>query len=425
VVYVARAYNDNVSFFLCYGTREEPNITYVLVINGRFEVPGVPSYVHVIKRDNSGYDFDAVSQVLWSLSPDGLPDYDRYIIVNSTVRGPFLPSWAKRHWSYYFSRSINDRIKLVGISIGSQLGLSYVQSMLLCTDRTGLKLAIDGGIYTQDTEVLTNDESNYRELELSKLIIDAGYGIDCMQTMRGGIDYRRLIQPYNSSRRDYNSCLGKNIDPLETIFAKIDNVDNRVGRGEPRIFLDRILRACSLEGADRCGESLNLYLTGNLPKRLIDLSLGIIAAIASGRNIVTNGLEGIDSFYLRRSLEHHYKIELSIREIPEISPVDIRTCEELATILDRDSFRFGARAVGRLGEAVEHILPSLIPAIEIGRDFVAIEDGTRVPLEGEIVIGADKIGLVYYCSKFFGRGTDLSYVCQSICRVRGIPYGEV
>jgi lipopolysaccharide biosynthesis protein len=60
----------------------------------KVDVPGVT----VVNRQNNGHDFGAWSQILLEKGEDGIPRYQKYdffVLLNSTIRGPFFPVWQK------------------------------------------------------------------------------------------------------------------------------------------------------------------------------------------------------------------------------------------------------------------------------------------------------------------------------------------
>lgn len=83
----------------------------------------------MIKRENKCYDFGAHGEALlreWSadgqtLNPMGseamggkkfYEGYNRFILMNASVRGPFLPQWAQVCWSEAFWARVTEKVKV-------------------------------------------------------------------------------------------------------------------------------------------------------------------------------------------------------------------------------------------------------------------------------------------------------------------------
>ena len=225
VVYVTHVWNANADFFAKEGMKKTQGIDYMVVLNGNITHSPLPDYVRVMKRGNVGHDFGGWSAALWSINKrtgrQNFDSYDYYILVNSTVRGPLLPMWAKDHWSRYLIGLLNDQVKLSGVSISVFEGVPHVQSMVLCTDRIGMRLAIETGIFEQSPQPQDkNRVIAYKEVRLSQVIIGSGYNIDCTQKLMSGIDYR--IRRFWDRPDPFGdrACLGHLVSPFDSIFVK-------------------------------------------------------------------------------------------------------------------------------------------------------------------------------------------------------------
>jgi hypothetical protein len=110
----------------------------------------IPRYsnVRVFTKTNDCLDFGgwrhALDRVAWRNGT-----YSHFVFMNSSVRGPFLPSYLPRtfHWTTLFTQFITDPslapgpVKLVGLTI-SCFQTPHVQSMLWVTDLVRLPLAM-------------------------------------------------------------------------------------------------------------------------------------------------------------------------------------------------------------------------------------------------------------------------------------------
>ena len=87
---------------------------FIFVFNGEGSaadlVPRLPN-VRVIERENSCYDLGTFGLVL---RQDGLwKNYTRFITMNASVRGPFLPAWSTSCWTDLFLNKITDKVKVM------------------------------------------------------------------------------------------------------------------------------------------------------------------------------------------------------------------------------------------------------------------------------------------------------------------------
>ena len=181
----------NLIFFEKYGM--DQSHSYILIINETATPPDLPrlqpsvKWTTVLRRPNEGYDFGAWAAALRTVD---IEQYDYFVLLNDTVRGPFMSrnSDGVRPWTMCFTQLLNDKVKLSGISINCTTWLRptpepHVQSMLLCTDRIGMRiiLPIIREEATDKVQIIRN-----KELGCSQAILAAGYNISCMLSMYRG-----------------------------------------------------------------------------------------------------------------------------------------------------------------------------------------------------------------------------------------------
>ena len=144
----ATAYNLN--FFLdnYQQTKCSLPVDYTLIVNGEAELPLEKlqrDHWKILRRENYGYDFGAWLHGLESIN---LNDYEHFVFINDTVRGPFYRS-KDMNWLQELLVMLTENTKLVGISVNCCTDLTvntvyrssiipHVQSMLWATDRVGL-----------------------------------------------------------------------------------------------------------------------------------------------------------------------------------------------------------------------------------------------------------------------------------------------
>ena len=221
----------NLDFFIKKELRYRPDIDYILVINGYdcpVSLPTIENF-HVIKRENTGFDFGAHFVALNYIKEHN-KKYDYFFFMNSGVCGPIIPNYLKddAHWSTYFIRKINDKVKLVGTTI----------CCLPHTDAGGYGPKVEGFFFATDIKglsILFKEKTIFQihqdkysaivhgEYGLSNCILKNGYSIDCMISKYQGIDWTdqknwNMNNHLHPSRKNsfYSNCL----IPYELIFHK-------------------------------------------------------------------------------------------------------------------------------------------------------------------------------------------------------------
>lgn len=234
-IYALHEYNLNLEYFIKHALVDDPEVDFYFVVNNPTLKLTVPKG-KVVNRENKNFDFGGWSQVL--LTDDLYKQYDYFILVNSTVRGPFYPLWyEERNWIKLFTSKITPDLKLFGIMIGNETAKPHVQSMFLVTDKVGMDIGITGGIFKLDEPSVSAKEIiNKKEIGYSTLIMEKGYNIGCMLKALQGRDFRINKGPiYHMFEENY--YYGTNIHPYETIFCKMSTKVLRAGRNRRLVDL--------------------------------------------------------------------------------------------------------------------------------------------------------------------------------------------
>ncbi|KAJ0162062.1 hypothetical protein CTA2_5166 [Colletotrichum tanaceti] len=107
----SEASRANLLFFLRHGLHGAAD--FVFVFNGDTDAAAlVPSRenVKIVKRDATCFDLGAAGQVL--REGDLWKRYRKFILMNASLRGPFLPSWTDSCWSDLFLSKVTDKVKV-------------------------------------------------------------------------------------------------------------------------------------------------------------------------------------------------------------------------------------------------------------------------------------------------------------------------
>ena len=182
------------------------------------------NYVRLITRNNTCLDLDTVRVAIEYASQGDRPAvvtnrrttsdatkiaayYDYFVYINCGVTGP-SPQWANRPWTSVFLQGLRDGVKMVGLTINCHFRYSpHVQSMMYAMDREGLQVVMDGGAIYDCTKrpdhlglafmAFQNKIIWGYEIQLSKLIMQAGYGISS------------VVRPTTLFRHNATQCLNK------------------------------------------------------------------------------------------------------------------------------------------------------------------------------------------------------------------------
>jgi hypothetical protein len=169
----------NAQFFLQHGLHSAAD--FVFILNGETDfdqlLPKNSTNVRFIKKDNECYDMGSYGQVLGADNQALIKKYSRFLLVNASVRGPFLPVWSRECWSDAYANMVTDEVKLVGMTYNCSPH-PHVQSMVLATDRIGIKLLVDGLLSECPP---TFEDAMLQERLATPLIIDAGYKVDVVR----------------------------------------------------------------------------------------------------------------------------------------------------------------------------------------------------------------------------------------------------
>lgn len=221
----------NLHFFIENGVFESKTVHYNFIIKSRECSIDIPNYdnIKVYYIENKGYDFIGYSYSV-EHPHNNVKEYDYYIFLNDTVRGPFLPRYiSKSCWVYCFIQLINEKTKLVGISINRYVSdkiSKHVQSMGFATDLKGIRLLQDKQIFNikKNREIYNKFEFIIKfEVGMSKVFLEAGYLIDSfmqVENMDGELKHGDIHHP--------NKYYGITLNPIEIMFIKVNRINNLI-----------------------------------------------------------------------------------------------------------------------------------------------------------------------------------------------------
>lgn len=101
----------NLEFFLAHALHDAAD--FVFILNGETDVEKIipsKSNIRYVKRPNDCYDLGAYAEVL--LAKDLYKSYKRFITLNASIRGPFIPYWSDACWSDMYLNKVTDEVKV-------------------------------------------------------------------------------------------------------------------------------------------------------------------------------------------------------------------------------------------------------------------------------------------------------------------------
>lgn len=128
---------ENLMFFIAHGLHAAAD--FVFILNGETDASAlVPEKdnIRLVQRPNECYDLGAYAEVL--LKDDLYKNYKRFITMNASVRGPFIPYWSEGCWTDMFLSKVTEEVKLVGITANCWPTF-HIQSMIWATDLIGIE----------------------------------------------------------------------------------------------------------------------------------------------------------------------------------------------------------------------------------------------------------------------------------------------
>ncbi|CZT01001.1 uncharacterized protein RAG0_08844 [Rhynchosporium agropyri] len=254
-VYVESDYaRINLKFFIDHGLHAAAD--FVFILNGETDVgsliPQDQANIKIIRRQNTCYDLGSHWEVLNARNRGGkaLRDtYKRFILMNASVRGPFIPHWSRECWTSAYLGKLND--KLVGSAINCRDGTSnqYVMSMIWATDSIGLNLILTPAGIGQCFSTL--EETILGEIRTTPLLKSSGYHVDAMMTMfQSKPDYGFENCAVEGDMLAEKGYAGFNVHPFELMFIKTN-------RGIDPLMIETMSKWVDQSGYrsyDVCGE---------------------------------------------------------------------------------------------------------------------------------------------------------------------------
>jgi hypothetical protein len=191
VLYAFHTLNNRVKYFLSNCIFNDTDIDFIIISNDKNNLINVPDYVKTLYRDNIGFDFGGWSDAL--LTDNLYENYDKFIFVNSSAVGPFIPSYYKGKWTDIYIDGLQNNIKLFGSTIntcGDPLNKSHVQSYIFSMDKVTLQYLINCEIFSTTNYAKTLSDAVFtKEVLMSRKIIENKWNIGSLMKYYNDVDF--------------------------------------------------------------------------------------------------------------------------------------------------------------------------------------------------------------------------------------------
>jgi hypothetical protein len=234
----------NALFFIQHGLHSQAD--FIFVVNGESDLdkilPNNLPNVRFIKKSNNCFDLGSMGEILQRDNYELVRKYKRFILMNSSIRGPFMPTWTDGCWSDIYLDEITDEVKLVGMSYNCHPS-RHVQSMIFATDAKGIRILLAGN-YTDET--IKSDRDYASPANPNSLNGLSACPSDKFRAISSEISLTNLMYKNNYKAKVfmtaaavpgyYDDCFHQiepkeweNVTPYETLFVKA-NRNRRIKR---------------------------------------------------------------------------------------------------------------------------------------------------------------------------------------------------
>jgi hypothetical protein len=232
VLYVYHIYNERVEQFINKCIFKDDSVDFIVISNDKNNDPlCLPDYVKTFYRDNIGYDFGGWSDAL--LTDNLYENYDKFIFVNSSVIGPFIPSYFIGKWTDIYVNGLKENVKLFGSTINDvwdPVNKSHVQSYIFSMDKETLEYLINCNIFSRNYVSTFRSAIWEKEVLMSRKVIENGWNIGSLLPIYQNIDFTNLDSSaiekmnryYSNHNGDfmYNDYRNKYWNEYQLVFIK-------------------------------------------------------------------------------------------------------------------------------------------------------------------------------------------------------------
>jgi hypothetical protein len=233
-----QTYKNNFIFFL--NTAIDQDANFFIFISGDCSI-NLPSFQNVqfFFIENKNNDFGALTE-FHKLSASY--KFKNYIVVNCSVRGPFLANYFKKKWYEVFTSYLSDNVALVGGSInlltedsphsiefGKRHNFKppyvHVQTTAYALSSKGYKTLAENSFYSPSKRLQKIEVIADYEILMSQILMKAGFAISSLLFPLSNFNYnQKSINWKNTSKNGdmlfESGFYGRSLSPIECLFVK-------------------------------------------------------------------------------------------------------------------------------------------------------------------------------------------------------------
>lgn len=233
-------YRDNLIYFLATAYRQDLDFLIIISETCSIHLPNLDN-IQYFHTENKNLDYGGYATAIKE-NHHLIQNYKYFIFINSSVRGPFLPTYLNYKWSDIFISLLEKDVHLAGttINILPKKNLlskkfankfnypepfSHVQTTAYALTHQALKYLIDIGFYNIPSIEDKDDIVVEYEIRLSQEIKKQGWNIKCFLSNYNTINYCQPhhdinLTSHNGDPLNAKAYFGRTLHALELVFIK-------------------------------------------------------------------------------------------------------------------------------------------------------------------------------------------------------------
>ena len=237
-------YKENLIFFL--NTAILNQAEYFIYISGTCSVnlPEFPN-VHYFFIENKNNDYGSVVKFHQDYKSRS---FESYLFINSSMRGPFLPTYCNDHWYEIFTSRLSNTIAVVGSSINllpldafhsKRFGQKFtypppfihVQTTAYALSSDAYNLLANKGFFDVTRALHKADVIRDYEILMTQIILNSGLSISSLlptyeefNAENKGVEFPCTL--YVGDALSKASFYGRSVSPIECVFIKTNRSDS-------------------------------------------------------------------------------------------------------------------------------------------------------------------------------------------------------
>lgn len=190
--------------------------------------------------ENDSHDFGGHARNI--LNHCNITEFDFFLFINSSVKGPFHLATNDESWPCAFLDRLQNKVGAVGSTINCLSRHSphfhflaglldpdithyHMQTYCYALTADSLKVLLEQNFYQFPTHWSKAETIINYELKLSKILLEAGINIACLVEEYQDIDFRLRSEETIRLERVGDPCFpgavyGRTLDPYEVLFIK-------------------------------------------------------------------------------------------------------------------------------------------------------------------------------------------------------------